>query len=153
MKHSLVKLMDVILEEIQAHPDAPPTENGIRSFLAGKGYNKGDIEDAIKLVRPQFTVSSGTDNRRPASMRVLSDFEEYKLSRKAKSALARLDLYNLIDSYELEAILDGLSQFDGRVGLDELDYLLSWAVLNARDVEHQRTLFNVIEGNVEGTRH
>lgn len=153
MKQSLVKLVDVILNEIQAHPETPPTEHGLRSFLAGQGFTKGDIEDALKLVRPRMASVPRVVEHRPLSMRVFSEYEDYKLNREAKSALARLTLYNLLDSYELETVLEGINQFDGVVGVEELDYLLSWAVLSSRDVEHQRTVYNVIEGNVEGTRH
>lgn len=153
MKQSIVKIVDEILQELQSHPDPPPTETGIRNMLVGQGYNSRDIDDALKLMAPRIAAGPAVAAHSPISMRVLSDYEEAKLSRPARDALARLVLYNLIDQFELENVLDGLGQFDGEVGLEELDYLLAWAVLGTRDVEYQRTFYNVIEGRVEQTRH
>jgi hypothetical protein len=39
-----------------------------------------------------------------------------------------------------------LGHFEGEVGLEELDYLLSWLVCGGRDVEFQQTVANVLEG-------
>ena len=72
---------------------------------------------------------------------------------EARNALMRLMLFEMIDGGELEAILDGLNQFDGEVGMDELDYLLSWAVMGTRDVEHQRSIYHVFEDKGDTTKH
>jgi uncharacterized protein Smg (DUF494 family) len=79
-------------------------------------------------------------------VRLLSSYEEQRLTPEARNALARLDLYGLIEPHEREMILDRLNQFEGEVGLDELDYLLSWVVCSLRDVESQQTIYSVLEG-------
>jgi hypothetical protein len=43
-------------------------------------------------------------------------------------------------------VLDYLNHYEGEVGLEELDYLLSWMVCSNRDVEFQQTFYNVFEG-------
>lgn len=152
MKPSVVKLVDVILRELQDHPESPPTEHGLRKFLAGQGYNARDIEAAITLIRPRIAKTVNVLEHRP-NVRVFSEYEEFKLTKEAKAALARLVLYHLIDQYELETILEGLPQFEGEVGLEELDYLLSWVVLGGRDVGNQQTIYDVFDAKGEVTRH
>lgn len=146
MKQSLLKLVDVILRKIDEHPEVVHSETLIRSWLQGQGYNKRDIEAAMKLVRPRFVARPRVENYRPVSIRMLSAMEAYKLSPEARDALARLDRYGVIDVYEREEILDRLGHFEGIVGLDELDYLLASVVYGARDVESQQTIFNILEG-------
>lgn len=145
MKQSLVKLVDVILRGIEEHPEAFSTENGLRSWLLRQGYNKRDIEAAMKLVRPRFVRPMPVQVHAPGPVRVLSVFEEQKLTAEARNALVRLDLYGFIDPVERELILDRLNQFDGPVGLEELDWLLSWVVYGMRDVASQETICSLIE--------
>jgi len=149
MKQSLTKLVDVVLKQIDEHPDKTPTENGIRSWLAGQGYKKRDIDAVIKLVGRRISQVPQVDNAYPRPGRTLSLLEEYKLSGAARDALARLDLYGLIDPMEREMILDRLDHFEGEVGLDELDYLISWVVCGGRDFESQQTIYGVMEGEEE----
>ncbi len=152
MKQLVTKLVDVILKRLEEQPEVVPTENGIRSWLTGQGYKKRDIDAAIKLVAPRFLLVRRENVVSPVPARTLSLLEEYKLLPEARDALARLDMYGLIDPYEREMILDRLNHFDGLVGLDELDYLLSWVVCGGRDVESQQTIFSVLEGD-GGTLH
>jgi len=152
MKQSLVKLVDVILKKIEEHPENMPSENGIRAWLHRQGYKKPDIEAAMKLLQRRFYVRREVREYQPSPVRILSAFEERKLSVEARNALARLELYGLIDPYERELILDRLGDVDGEVGLDELDYLLSWLVANVRDVESQRTMYDVLDKR-EGSYH
>ena len=149
MKQSLVKLVDVILRKMQDNPNTQFTEGGLRTWLMNEGYNKRDIEAAIRLVRPQFLAGPGTNPPPAGTVRLLSDQEALKLSPEAHRALIRLDLYGLISPEEREAILDRLGQIEGEVGLEELDYLLSWVVGFGRDVETQQTIYSVLDG--EGT--
>lgn len=146
MKQSLVKLVGVILKKIQDEPDVTPSESGIRSWLIGQGYNKRDIEAAMKLVRPRFVTRPKVQDHRERAFRTLSVYEEYKLTPEARNALVRLEMYGLIDPFEREIMLDRLNHFDGSVGLEELDYLLSWVVCGNRDVESQQTLYTILEG-------
>ena len=149
MKQSLVKLVDVILRRIEDQPDTLPSENGIRSWLQGEGYGKRDLEAAIKLIRPQMEARYRSAVRQPETVRTLTFIEEQKLSPEARNALARLQLFGLITPFDREAVLDRLEQFDGEVGLAELDYLLSWTMLGGLDVASQQTIYSVLDG--EGT--
>jgi uncharacterized protein Smg (DUF494 family) len=145
MKHSLTKLVDVILRRIQENPGALPSEKGLRRWLAGQGYDKREIDAAMKLVVPRFTGAPA--NEQPhMTVRMLSAYEEYKLSIEARNALVRLEVYGLLSPYEREMVLDYLNHYEGEVGLEELDYLLSWMVCSNRDVEFQQTFYNVFEG-------
>jgi len=148
MKHSVTEIVDVILRRLEEHPEALPTETGLRSWLSRQGFNKREIDAAMKLVKPGFAVAAHrqAQPQMQNSVRLLSIAEEYKLTPEARNALARLELYGLIDPYDREMILDYLNHFDGEVGMDELDYLLSWMVCSGRDVAFQQTLFDVFEG-------
>ena len=146
MKQSLAKLVDVIREHLEAHVESPPTEKRMRSWLAREGYNKGDIDAALKLMRPKITGAKRVIERNPGAVRQLSSFESHKMTFEAKQALVRLDLYELIAPYEREVLLERLSQFEGEVGIEDLDYLLSWVMCSSRDVESQQTIYAVMEG-------
>ncbi len=146
MKQSLVKLVDAILKHIEEQPEGAQNESLLRSWLAGQGYNKRDIDAAMKLVRPRFLSPASIEPYRPGPLRVLSPQEEQKLSCEARDALVRLELYGLISMYERELLLDHLNHFEAEIGLDELDYLLSWLVCSTRDVESQQTIYGVLEG-------
>ena len=152
MKPSLVELVDVILQKLQEHAEKPPTERGLRSWLAHQGYKKGDIDAALKLVKPRIAHAAPPQEARPRMLRQFSAFEDLKLAPEARNALVRLAVYELLDPYELEMMLDRLYTFEGEVGLAELDYLLGWVVLPNRDVEFQQTVYNVLEGK-EDTLH
>ena len=152
MKQSLLELVDVILRKIQDRSGDSPSEKGMRTWLVREGYTKGDIDAAMKLVGPRFSVAPPVHERGPGQVRQLSPYEAYKLTPEARDALARLELYDVIDVSEREYILERLDQFEGAVGLSELDYLVSWIVCGNRDVESQQTIYNVMEGNTE-TRH
>ncbi|MCF6286584.1 MAG: DUF494 domain-containing protein [Candidatus Hydrogenedentes bacterium] len=152
MKQALTELVDVILQRLEEHPDAPTTEHGIRSWLAGQGYNKRDIDAAIRLVGVQFNAPPQREGRTPGIVRQLSSIEAHKLTSESRDALARLELYELIDPYERELILDRVAQMEGMVSLEDLEYLLSWFLVGTRDVESQQTLFQVFEGR-QGTLH
>jgi len=149
MKQRVVEMVDAILKRMEEHPEAPHTENGIRSWLAQQGYNKRDIDDAIRLVRPRFAAPPQPTRPGPVSVRPLSEAEQQKLSPEAREALARLAYYTLIDPFEREMVLDRLNHFEGEVGLEELDYLLSWVVYSTRDFETQQTMYSVLEGQGE----
>ena len=149
MKQSVTELVNVILERMEQYPDVPATEKGIRSWLTGQGYNPRDIDAALRLVQPQMGRPNISATHGPVPVRMLSAFEEHKLTTEARDALVRLELYELIDPTERELILDRISQFDGPVGMDELDYLLSWILYSTRDVETQQTIYSVFEGNRE----
>jgi hypothetical protein len=55
----------------------------------------------------------------------------------------------MISPQEREAILDQVLHAEGRVDLDELDYLLSWIVCDGRDFESQQTIYGVMEGQTD----
>lgn len=147
MKQGLTELVDVILRRIAEQPDTPPSETGIRQWLMGQGYQKREIDAAMRLLRPRINTPKPVfGNRRPGVVRSLSDYEARKLTPEARNALARLDLFELISPSEREMLLDRMLQYDGEVGLDELDYLLSWAIYSVRDVESQQSIYNTVEG-------
>lgn len=152
MKQALSELINVILQRLEEHPETSPSETGMRSWLAGQGYKKRDIDAAMRLVGAGLAGDQAKANGRSAGMRHLSNTEAHKLTAEARDALARLDLYGIIEPFEREMILDRVIQMDGVVTMDELDYLLSWLVMGSRDVESQQTVYQVFEG-VSGTLH
>jgi uncharacterized protein Smg (DUF494 family) len=148
LKQSIIKLVDAIIKQIEEHPEVVQTENGLRSWLAREGYSKRDIDDALQLVRPKVSRTR-VETRQMHTARALSEYEQFKLSSEARDALLRLESRGLLDLHEREMILDRLQQFEGEVGLEELDYLVSWLVCSTRDYETQRLVYDVFEGNRE----
>ena len=146
MKQSLTKLVDAALQKLDESTGKPLSEKGLRTWLKGEGYPKRDIEEAIKLLEPRIRPLHPIQPPGPITVRTLSDYEAMKLMPAAQQALARLEQYQLIDCYERELILDRLNHFDGEVGLEELDYLVSWVVCGNRDVESQQAIYNVLDG-------
>jgi len=145
MKQSLTKLVDSILKKLDKHPENAPSESGIRSWLVAQGYTKRDIDAAMRLIRPRLADCGAVATGTFGPVRSFSAFENFKLTPEARNALVRLDLYQLITPYEREMVLDRLNYFDTEVGLEEIDFLLSW-VLSQRDVEFQHTVSDVVEG-------
>jgi uncharacterized protein Smg (DUF494 family) len=147
LKHAVADLVNVILARIEEHREGTPSEVGLRQWLSGQGYKKRDIDAALKLVRPHFVTPVPVyGNRTPGRVRQLSEYEARKLAPEARDALVRLDLFELISPIEREMLLDRIIQYEGEITLDELDYLLSWAIYSVRDVESQQTVYNVVEG-------
>ena len=146
MKQTLTQIVDTIIQKIQEQPERFRTESRIRSRMTNQGYTKHDIDAALQLVHSNMSGERVDSNKGPASMRHFAPYEQLKLSAEAQEALQRLDLYGLIEPYEREAILERLDQFDGEVDMPDLEYLISCIVCSTRDVEHQRTIYQVLEG-------
>lgn len=146
MKQSLTKLVSVILQKLQERPDGLASEAGLRTWLLREGYAKNDIDVAMNMVRPRLEAGPHVMEGSPLVTRQLSDYESGKLSREARDALARLEMYDLLDPMERESVLDRIDQFEGEVGLADLDYLIAWLVFPHRDVEHQQAILRVLEG-------
>lgn len=152
MKQALSELINVILQRLEEHPEVAPSDSGMRKWLAGQGYNKRDIDAAMRLVGAELAAEKTLGGRSAGGVRHLSPIETHKMTRDAREALARLDLYELIDPYEREMILERVVQTEGVVTMEELEYLLSWILMGSRDVESQQTIFQVFEGGT-GTLH
>ncbi len=144
MKPIVTELVDVIVQLIQKNFEGTLTENAVRGFLLEKGYAKPDIDAALAMVGPSLGTHCKWTSRRPWVTRALSLYEQYKMSRDASLALYRLEHLGLLDFYEREMVLDHLSHFEGRVGIEELEELLSRLVCEGRDAEFQRTISELV---------
>ncbi len=147
MKAAIVELVNVILQHLDEGAEKTPSVQGVRVWLADKGYNKRDIEAALALVAPRFARPVTHASHTPSAIRHLSSYEACKLSTEARDALVRIELHELIEPHEREMLLERLNQFDGEVSMDDLDYLLSWLLYSTRDVESQQTIYSVFEAN------
>lgn len=149
MKRTLNELVNVILRHLEEDGDTVDSESGLRTWLAGQGYKKRDIEAAIKLIGPQFKELPLPGRSSQGTVRHLSTFEAHKLSPEVRDAIARLEMYELITPFEREILLDRLAQTEGEVGMEDLDYMVSWLVCSTRDVESQQAIYHVFENNRE----
>lgn len=150
MKPSLLKLVDVILAKIEDSPELRVSEGGLRSWLRHEGYNKREIDQALRLIGRRLATDARPQQEPPTrrvAMRVLTPHEDFKLGADARDALYRLELLGLIDPVEREMLLDRLPQVEGIVGLDELDYLLSSIIASTRDYETQQTVMTALDGD------
>lgn len=146
MKTSISELISVIKQRLQAQPESKLTDPGLRRWLARKGYSKVDIDAALRVIH---AFGNTPQRRLPGAVRQLSTQEAIKMSHQVRETLARLDLYEMLDPYTREMVIERLSQMEGEVGMDELDYALSWAYAPARDVESIQTLYNIFDGASE----
>ncbi len=154
MKPQVHEIINVIREKYADKPDSVPSPQALKRWLAQQGYSRNDIDTAMGMIKeaqeahqPPYVMVE------PArACRSLTAQERGKLTAEAREALQRLELYALISLPELEAILDRLGQFDGEVGLEELDYLVSWIVCGNRDAQCQDIIYNVLE-NESNTLH
>lgn len=145
MKQSLSKLVNVILQKLAEEPAGSPSEHGIRSWLLRQGYAQRDIDAALNIVGRRVGPVQPSESRL-GKVRHLSEYEEFRLLPEAKAALARLEMYELITPQEREAMLERLDQFEGPIGLADLEYLVNWVVSPTRDVETQQTIYQVLDG-------
>jgi hypothetical protein len=131
MKAPITEIITVILQRLEQRPESKLSDPGLRRWLTRKGYSLGDIETAIHMMQPR------------------SDVPERRMPGAVRDTFARLDLYEMLDPFTRELIIDRLSQFEGEVGMEELDYALSWAFAPARDVETIQTLYTIFDGASE----
>jgi hypothetical protein len=145
MKQSLSKLVDVILRKLAEQPGDSPNEHGIRTWLLREGYAQRDIDAAMNVVRRGIGPVEPSASRL-GKIRHLSDYEEFRLLPETRAALARLEMYELIEPHEREAMLERLDQFEGPITPADLEYLVNWVVFPTRDVETQHTIYRVLDG-------
>ncbi len=146
MKTSITELITVIQQRLQAQPEAKLNDPGLRRWLSRKGYSKLDIDTALRIMQPR---GSAPERRLPGAVRQLAYHEALKLSPEVRETLARLDLYEMLDSFTRELVIERLSQMEGEVTMDDLDYALSWAFAPGRDVETLQTLYTIFDGASE----
>jgi len=142
MKEMVAELVNVILQRLE-DSKRRPTPQGMRSWLARQGYKKGDIDAAMRVVTTRLAHKNPVHQH--GAVRQLSPYESSKMSSEARSALARLDMYEMLTAYEREVLLERVSQMEGEVTLDDLDYLVSWLVCSTRDHESQQSIWRVFE--------
>jgi hypothetical protein len=147
MKQSLSQLVDVILQKLAEDSGESPSELGIRTWLLRQGYAQRDIDAAMSMVRRGVGPIAPSQSRL-GKVRHLSGYEEFRLLPETRAALARLEMYELIEPQEREAMLERLDQFEGPVTLADLEYLVNWVVCPTRDVETQQTIYRVLDGRV-----
>lgn len=146
MKTSLTELISVIQQRLESTPNARLTDPGLRRWLTQKGYSKRDIDTAFTAL---LKARGQMLHRSPGNVRQLAWHESIKLSQEVREALARFDMYEMLDPLTREIILERLSQFEGEAGMEELDYALSWAFAPSRDVETIQTLYTILDGASE----
>jgi len=147
MKPQVNEIIDVIREKIADKPGSAPTPQALKRWLSQQGYSRNDIDAAMGMLKAAHeTQQQPYVAVEPVrACRSFTAQETSKLTTEAREALQRLELYALVSLPELEAILDRLGQFDGEVGLEELDYLVSWIVCGNRDAQSQDIIYNVLE--------
>ena len=145
MKEMVAELVHVILQRSQETGLSPLADKSLRSWLTAKGYRKPDIEAAMKLVAARKQKRPVSTSR--SAMRQLSPWEYSKMTQEARAALARMEQYEMLSPYEREMLLERISQMEGEVTLDDLDYLVSWLLCSVRDFESQNTLYQIFEGS------
>ncbi|MBI1318917.1 MAG: DUF494 family protein [Candidatus Hydrogenedens sp.] len=146
MKTSITELITVILQHLESQPGRRISDPVLRQWLSNKGYSRRDIETALRIMRP---ANAGPEERGPGRVRHLSKWESLRMHPDVRSALARLDLYEMLDPFTREMVLERLQQLEGEVALDDLDSVLSWAFSRTHDCESLQTLYTIFDGASE----
>ena len=150
MKQAIYEIIDAIIEQVSHQPKGPGMESHLRNWLVDKGFNLSDVNTALLYMRPHLQKVNANHRYAPGLVRHLSAYESHKISDEAQAALARLEMYELIDPLERELLIERLLQMDSDTSIEELDILLAWILYATRDVESQQTIYNVIMQNVDG---
>ncbi len=150
MKQAIHEIIDAIIEQVNHHPKGPSMESHLRNWLVDKGFNLSDVNTALLYMRQHLQKVNANHRYEPGLVRHLSAYESHKISNVAQTALARLEMYELIDPLERELLIERLLQMDCDTSIEELDILLAWLLYATRDVESQQTIYNVITQNLDG---
>jgi uncharacterized protein Smg (DUF494 family) len=145
MRNTLVaELVGLIVRRVQETPEGRrPSAKSLRAWLKRRGFQKQDIDAALKLALERLEPVT-----QPAALqhvpRMLSTYEERKLTPQAREALFRLERYGLITPAEREMVLERLPHVEGTLDPDGLDFLLAWVVYPTRTIAEQQSLMAVL---------
>jgi len=122
-----------------------PTEKSMRSFLLRQGYNKQDIDSAIKIINTHLNQKPVYMRQSPP-VRQLAFYESTKISTEVHHAITRLELLGLIEPLEREVLLERFIHSEGQADMESLDFALSYLVGPGRNAETQQAMLAVLEG-------
>ena len=123
----------------------------MRSLLQLQGHNHNDIDFAIKIVNDYLSMKP-TYSEKILSLRQLAFFESTKISEEVLQTITRLELFDLLEPFEREMLLERFLHSEGQADMEALDYALSFIVGTMRNAEVQQTMMTVFEG-YEPTYH
>ncbi|MFA7693861.1 MAG: DUF494 family protein [Candidatus Hydrogenedentes bacterium] len=151
MKNNPNKLVRILLEHVDSVGDKPLSEETMRSLLQLQGHNHNDIDFAIKIVNDYLSMKP-TYSEKILSLRQLAFFESTKISEEVLQTITRLELFDLLEPFEREMLLERFLHSEGQADMEALDYALSFIVGTMRNAEVQQTMMTVFEG-YEPTYH
>jgi len=147
MKTSITELISVILQHLEAKPGRRLSDPVLREWLSKKGYSRVEIDKALHAI----TASAGDrpEQRGPGAVRHLTKWEAMRMRPEVRAALARLDLYEMLDPFTRELVLERLWQLEGEITMEDLDATLSWALTPNHDCETLQSVYTVFDGASE----
>ena len=124
---------------------APDTsEVVIAAYLSDEGYDGGQIGEIVARLRADRASLAGADRHIiPAFMtfRVMGPHERGRFAPDAWGHLLSLNGAGILNGAELEHVIDrAMSQFDGRIALDDVRALLEGAGFEERGPADHVTL-------------
>ncbi|MCK5862429.1 MAG: DUF494 family protein [Candidatus Hydrogenedentes bacterium] len=145
MKISVAKLVDVILEKMDAASEKPFPEKSVRSHLIKQGYNRRDIDSAFTLINSHLSEKTLLNESQPA-LRQLAFFESTKVQRDVQHTIMRLELLGLLEPYEREMLLERFIHSEGQADMEALYFALSYIIGTTRNAESQQAILSIFEG-------
>ena len=138
MRNRILEIVVFLIDYMQGHNNAGSGAADVSSVLEAEGYSEDEISSAYSwlLQRYDNVPEQYFSDFPPAqsSVRVLTQSERTQLSAEAQGFLLKLLHVSLIDSEQLEMVLERASTFGPRaVDLDQMKLIASSVVFDDLD--------------------
>jgi len=123
------KIVEIILSEILSPERVEITEKKIMSILTQQGYKIEEINEALQIIFNTLKNNSQNSikiSNRP--IRVLSDFEQFKITVEAQKILFKLYYSGAISLLQLEEILSRADTISGIINEKTISNLIDEVV-------------------------
>ncbi len=138
MRNRILEIVVFLIDYMQSHNNTPSDSDDVSSVLEAEGYSDDEISSAYSwlLQRYDSAPEQYFSDFPPArtSVRILTQSERTQLSAEAQGFLLKLFHVSLIDSEQLEMVLERVSTFGpSAVDLDQMKLIASSVVLDDLD--------------------
>jgi len=154
MQHRLDELLEFIMKEMAGSLGLLGRGDRVRQLLTKKGYKQTEIDAALQMIQAVSAQVAGSettvyenvpaDGSRP-TYRVLSPWEQAKLTVGAQQQLMRLERAGLLLPEEREAVLERAMEVEGMVDGEEMRALVAWTVFPTGDAGRYKILLELID--------
>ncbi len=138
MRNRILEIVVFLIEYMQGGNTSGGSSDDVSSVLEAEGYSEDEISSAYSWLLQRYDSAPeeyfSDFPPAPTSVRILTQSERTQLSAEAQGFLLKLLHVSLIDSEQLEMVLERISTFGPRaVDLDQMKLIASSVVLDDLD--------------------